>query len=315
MAHEVETMVFQGQVPWHGLGTPITDATTFQEGFELAGLDWMVDTKPLWTEDGVKVDHRAAYRTSDGRILGVVGPRWTPLQNREAFDIFEPLIDSGELKLHTAGSLRNGERIWCLLQMTAAPSEIVKGDEISKFVLLSNGHDGKLAVRMGFTPIRVVCANTEALARNHKASKLIRVRHNRFVKDNCEKLRDIMNLANAEFETTAEQYRMLAGRSISAKDLTKYVKVVLDIDTKKSDDDLSTRKKNIIDRVLWYFENGRGQDLEGVKGTWWAGYNAVTEYVNHEFGRNNNNRMDSVWFGQNQTLMTKALDQALAMSA
>jgi len=320
MSHEVETMVFAGALPWHGLGTPITDAHTFQEGFELAGLDWEVETGPLYyfDENNERVlfkKRRRVFRTSDNRTLGSVGPKWTPLQNREAFDIFEPLVESGDLKLHTAGSLRNGERIWCLLQMTAAPAEIVKGDEIAKFVLLSNGHDGQLAVRVGFTPIRVVCANTEALARNHKASKLIRVRHSRFVKENCEAIRDVMNLANAEFETTAEQYRLLAARQINEHDLRKYIKLVLEIDTSKSEDELSTRKKNLMDRVQWYFENGKGQDLKGVNGTWWGAYNAVTEYYNHEFGRNANNRMDSVWFGQNQTVVTRALDQALAMSA
>ena len=94
MAHEVEKMVFAGEVPWHGLGTEIDDATTFWDAFEMAGLNWQVDTKPLFTGEGEKVTHRASYRTSDNRILGIVGPRWTPLQNRDAFKIFEPLVES-----------------------------------------------------------------------------------------------------------------------------------------------------------------------------------------------------------------------------
>jgi phage/plasmid-like protein (TIGR03299 family) len=307
-------MVFQGEVPWHGLGTPITDAHTFEEGFQLAGLDWEVKTRHLFTSDGEQVTHRAAYRESDGRILGIVGPRWEPLQNREAFDIFEPLVESGELKLHTAGSLRNGERIWVLLQMATDPTPIVKGDEICHFVLLSNGHDGKLAVRLGFTPIRVVCANTEALARSSTASKLIRVRHNKFVRENCEKLRDIMNLANQEFEATTEQYKFLASKSINKKDLEKYIKIVMGLHDKK-DDDISTRSKNLMNRIEWYFDNGKGNKLPGVEGTYWAAYNAVTEYLNHEQGRNNNNRMDSVWFGVNANMASKAFDTALALAS
>ena len=314
MAHKVEKMVFAGATPWHGLGTEINQETSFWDSFELAGLDWEVDTKPLFTGDGEKVSHRAAYRVSDGRILGIVGKRWTPLQNRDAFEIFEPLVDAGEMVIHTAGSLRNGERIWALCQLNQDNSEIVAGDEVAKFVLLSNGHDGKLAVHFGFTPIRVVCANTEALARGSKASKLVRVRHSRFVKQNVQDLRNVMNFANQEFEATAEQYRYLASKGINSEDLDKYIKIVLGIG-EKSADEMTTRSKNIVSSIEDLFESGRGSDIAGVRGTYWGAYNAVTEYLNYSKGRTANNRMDSVWFGQNGTMNQKALDTALELSA
>ena len=314
MAHQVEKMVFAGATPWHGLGTEIDQDTGFWEAFDSAGLNWEVDTKPLFTSDGEKVSHRAAYRVSDGRILGIVGKRWTPLQNRDAFEIFEPLVDAGEMVIHTAGSLRNGERIWALCQLNQNNSEIVAGDEVAKFVLLSNGHDGKLAVHFGFTPIRVVCANTEALARGSKASKLVRVRHSRFVKQNVQELRDVMNFANQEFEATAQQYRYLASKSINSDDLDKYIKIVLGVDN-KSDDEMTTRSKNIILQVKGLFEGGKGSDIVGVRGTYWGAYNAVTEYLNYSKGRTTNNRMDSMWFGQNGTMSQKALDTALEISA
>ena len=314
MAHKVEKMVFAGATPWHGLGTEINQETSFWDSFELAGLNWEVDTKPLFTGDGEKVSHRAAYRVSDGRILGIVGKRWTPLQNRDAFEIFEPLVDAGEMVIHTAGSLRNGERIWALCQLNQDNSEIVAGDEVAKFVLLSNGHDGKLAVHFGFTPIRVVCANTEALARGSKASKLVRVRHSRFVKQNVQDLRNVMNFANQEFEATAEQYRYLASKGINSEDLDKYIKIVLGIG-EKSADEMTTRSKNIVSSIEDLFEGGRGSDIAGVRGTYWGAYNAVTEYLNYSKGRTANNRMDSVWFGQNGTMNQKALDTALELSA
>ena len=314
MAHKVEKMVFAGATPWHGLGTEINQDTSFWDAFELAGLDWEVDTKPLFTGDGEKVSHRAAYRVSDGRILGIVGKRWTPLQNRDAFEIFEPLVDAGEMVIHTAGSLRNGERIWALCQLNQDNSEIVAGDEVAKFVLLSNGHDGKLAVHFGFTPIRVVCANTEALARGSKASKLVRVRHSRFVKQNVQDLRNVMNFANQEFEATAEQYRYLASKGINSEDLDKYIKIVLGIG-EKSADEMTTRSKNIVSSIEDLFESGKGSDIVCVRGTYWGAYNAVTEYLNYSKGRTANNRMDSVWFGQNGTMNQKALDTALELSA
>ncbi len=314
MAHEVEKMVFAGETPWHGLGTQIDEKTSFWDSFSLAGLDWQVTTEPLYRENGDSVKAQVAVRETDDRVLGVVGPRWTPLQNREAFEVFEPLVDSGDMTLHTAGSLRGGERVWVLCQLNMDNSEIVRGDEIAKFALLSNGHDGKLAVHFGFTPIRVVCANTEALARGSKASKLIRVRHHRFVKQNVQKLRDIMNLANQEFEATAEQYRFLASQPINDKDLRKYVRIVLDVN-EGDFDDLSTRSQNIVKEVERLFVEGKGNNLPGVMGTYWAAYNGVTEYLNYSKGRTNENRMDSLWFGANGNLNARALETALTLTS
>ena len=314
MSALVEKMCHFGEMPWHGESEALTGTESANEVMVKAGLDWSVVTKPLFLEDGTSVPAQASIRESDNSVLGVVGPRWTPLQNADAFSVFEPLVESGDMAWHTAGSLRDGQRVWVLCQLNLDNSEIVKGDEIAKFALLSNGHDGKLAVHFGFTPIRVVCANTEALARECKASKLIRVRHHRFVKENVEALRDVMNIANQEFEATCDQYRFLASRSINQEDLEKYVKIVFN-QHGKDDEEIPTRSKNIMLKVQEYFDSGMGQNIEGVSGTYWAAYNAVTEYLNYEKGRNTQNRLDSLWFGQNGVMSQKALAQAVALAA
>ena len=56
-----------------------------------AGLDTDVEKVPLVTSDSlVKVDHFAIRRVQDGKILGTVGARYHPLQNRDAFKWFAP---------------------------------------------------------------------------------------------------------------------------------------------------------------------------------------------------------------------------------
>jgi len=318
MAANVETMVYAGETPWHGLGTQIDDSVSFEDAFQKSGLDWEVKTEPLYRANGdLFPNSRAVIRDLDDSVLGSVGSRWTPLQNRDAFTIFEPLIESGDMSLHTAGSLKNGQRIWVLCQLNLNNAEIVPGDEIAKFALLSNGHDGILAVHFGFTPIRVVCSNTEAMARSSKASKLIRVRHHRFVKENVEKLRDIMNLANQEFETTAESYRFLASRQINSDDLDKYVRIVFNMQSKADDNiqPLTTRSANIKNEVIRLAIEGQGNNMPGVNGTWWAAYNGVTEYMNYQQGRNGDNRLNSLWFGQNKNLNGIALETALVLAS
>ena len=314
MSALVEKMCHFGQMPWHGESESLVGNESAHDMMVKAGLDWTVKTEPLFRADGSEVSGRASIRESDDSVLGMVGPRWTPLQNRDAFSVFEPLVESGDMAWHTAGSLRDGQRVWVLCQLNLDNSEIVPNDEIAKFALLSNGHDGKLAVHFGFTPIRVVCANTEAMARKSGASKLIRVRHHRFVKENVDSLRDVMDVANQEFEATAQQYRMLASRQINQEDLKKYVKIVFGVG-KKDDKDIGTRQQNILNKVENLFETGLGTDIPGVQGTWWGAYNAVTEYLNYEKGRTTANRLDSLWFGQNGVQNSNALESALLLAA
>jgi len=309
MAHEVENMFFIGDTPWHGLGRQVINAPTSEEAIKLAGLDWAVRKIPLITADGTSraVDHNAIERVTDGSILGVVGPRFTPLQNSEAFKFFDPFVTSGEASYETAGSLRMGQRVWILAAINRSPIEVVKGDLVKKYILLSNSHDGTLAVRVGFTPIRVVCANTLKIAHDNEASKLIRVRHTARMNQTLENVRDIMNLANAEFEATAVQYKRLALSACTLEDLERYVKVVFNKD--KDTPQFNTMKEKITS----YFEAGKGAEFH--RGTMWGAYNAVTEYLGYDHGRSEDNRLNSLWFGASDTINQKAFDEALKMAA
>jgi len=309
MPAAVENMMFVGETPWHGLGNKVDDGINVNDAIVAAGLDWEVGLKDLQTVDGTPVSHRATYRKSDGSILGVVGPRYTPLQNKDAFDWFQPFLDANECSIHTAGSLHYGQKVWVLAQLNRDNSEIVSGDEVCKFILLSNSHDGTTAIRVGYTPIRVVCVNTLAFAHNHTNSKLIRIRHTRSSQKNLESVRDIMDNINAEFEATAEQYRFLAGKNFNQADINKYVKVVLGID-KTPDEDIKTRTRNIMDEIMSRIE-GPKQSATNVRGTWWAAYNGFNEYLNYAKGRTTDNRLDSLWFGVNANDNVKALNTAL----
>ena len=308
MPANVETMFYAGATPWHGLGEKLEDAPTISEAIEASGLNWEVGTKDLVTVDGQPVPARATYRKSDDSILGVVGPRYVPLQNKDAFEWFQPFVDAGECSLHTGGSLSDGQKVWVLAQLNRDPSTVVAGDEVHKFILLSNSHDGTTAIRVGYTPIRVVCVNTLAFAHNHADSKLLRIRHTQSAQGKLDNVRDIMDNINAQFEATAEQYRFLASRDFNQRDVQKYVKVLLGID-KKPEEDIKTRTRKIMDEILGTIE-GPKQSMPGVRGTWWAAYNGFNEYLNYSKGRNTSNRLESLWFGQNGTDNNKALNLA-----
>jgi len=336
MPAEVESMFYVGEVPWHGLGKPIPEGKklSISEGIQASNLDWEVGLFPLsigagnvlhWRDGeiiegdpiadelvGTKVKRYSTVRLTDNAILGNVGPTWRPLQNQQAFDFFQPFLEAGEAELHTAGSLYGGAKVWVLAKLNRDPIEVAKDDPIVKFILLSNSHDGTTSIRVGFTPIRTVCANTLAMAHNNEFSQLIRVRHTGQTEDTLEKVRELMDTANARFEATAEQYKILANSNVANnKDLVNYIKIVLNA-KENAKGEIPTRSLNIIASIVESFEGG-GEigDLMPKGSTWWRAYNAINTRLNHTAGRSRETRMGSLWFGNNANINAMALTTAV----
>lgn len=316
MAAAVESMFSVKETPWHKLGVVLNEAPTIAQAIIQAGLNWTVLEEPVYTMAGQSLSEHSKrfYRSTDGKTLGVVGPKTYPLQNAEAFDFFQPFVDAKECSLETAGSLCEGQKVWVMAKMNRDNCVISQGDEVAKFILLSNSHDGTTAIRVGFTPIRVVCANTLRMAHGDKASKLIRVRHSKNVKENLEAIRDIMNVANAEFEATAEQYRLLASKQLHQSDLRKYVKIVFAMEEEVGGLPKSTRSKNILENIVKLFESGMGNSLPGTRGSYWAAYNAVTQYLSYERGNTADTRINGLWFGEGNRINGLALETALNLA-
>jgi phage/plasmid-like protein (TIGR03299 family) len=322
MAHELELMangrhaMFSvARTPWHRLGTVVQDAPNAADAIRLAGLDWPVELRRLRMADGREVEANAVVRTTDGAILGHhVGAGWTPLQNADAFAWFNPFVESGECSFETAGSLRGGSRVWILAQLNRKPAEIADGDTVRKFLLLSNSHDGSLAVRVGFTPIRVVCANTLAMAHGNGGSRLIRLRHTSGLAAALADIRDTVNTANEAFEATAAQYRKLAqSKVVNRADLRKYVIRSLEL-PEGPKGELSTKAANILAAVMDNAFAGLGNSNPAVAGTWWTAYNAVTEFLSYGRGRSEDSRVNALWFGDGATINCRALATALEMA-
>jgi Domain of unknown function (DUF932) len=161
-------------------------------------------------------------------------------------------------------------------------------------------------LRAGFTPIRVVCANTFRMAHNANSdeNKLVKLLHTKNVTTALDALRDTMRVANSRFEATAEQYRKLASYQVSYADLRRYVKIVLGVEN-ENEYSLPGKTMTKLRSILMLAQRGRGNKGK----TLWDGYNGVTEY-----GRTHETRLDALWFGASAQLSQKALDVALTMA-
>ncbi len=145
MAHELATvngstsMMFVGEVPWHGLGTKLDSPATARETIEAAGLNYEVTLSDMTTTGGIPIPSRkAVVRTDTNDVLGVVGNSYVPVQNRQAFGFLDAIAAEGGIRYHTAGALRRGERIWLLGKLPGSIRVKNSEDVTEKYLLLSN---------------------------------------------------------------------------------------------------------------------------------------------------------------------------------
>ena len=319
MAHEVETLTYYGQVPWHGLGNPLPEEglRDWKIACETAGLSWKVVQETLLiAANGHAVEsHVANVRASDNKILGVVGSDYEVLQNCEAFEWFGPILESGDATIEAAGALRGGSRIFALAKISGAEGQVREfsvnastPDNVNRYILLSHSHDGSLAVRVGITDIRVICHNTLTAAHDSESSKLIRLRHTKNVKKNLETVREILDVTRQGFFATLEQYRLLASAEFNQSDILRYVELVFNVDPNLT---LHKRTKDRINQIVDLAYHGKGNN----GATLWDAYNAVTEFTSWHRGTSNETRLNSVWFGDSAKLNKKAFDTALELVA
>ncbi|MBW8003057.1 MAG: DUF932 domain-containing protein [Planctomycetes bacterium] len=307
----VESMFYTGQTPWHGIGVALESPPTALEAIRAAGLNWRVEKQPIFTPHRGTDDLKeipgfsAVVRRDKRRVLGIVGKNWQPLQNRDAFKFFDPFIESKVADYHTAGSLKEGQQVWVLAKLRADPMTVVKGDEVEKYLLLSNSHDGKAAVSVRFSPVRVVCWNTLGMAESDDASPFLRIRHAGNLRQTMQRVQEVVDITNRTFEATLEQYRWLAKRQVG--NVHKFVLDVLQVP------DDAEKPPRALSNIIELFENGRGQDNKLVRGTMWAAYNSITEWVDHERGRDGT-RLHSAFYGEGRRIKQRALTVATEMA-
>jgi phage/plasmid-like protein (TIGR03299 family) len=318
MAHEIaktdgrDAMMYVGEPPWHGLGRELAEAPTAAEAIAQAGLDYEVLQLPTFAagpHGSVPMpDLFLNVRSDTLDILGRVSDKYKAVQNREAFDFLDSVVREGEVRYETAGALGVGERIWMLGRL---PGHIrVRGtDDVSnKYLLLYNSHDGSSALRVLFTIVRVVCANT-ARAALADVDAGISIRHAGDLDKKVEEARRTLGLASDYFTAFGEGADFLAGFRPGRGHLEAYFRSLYP-DPKAGD---PGRARSTRASLFGLFETGMGADMPGIKGTAWAAYHAVTEHVDHHVGTDRKRRLESAWFGDGSKLKSKAFDLAIAM--
>lgn len=322
-------MFFVGKTPWHGLGQELDNPATAEEAIRAAHLDWTVSLEPVYEAtnlgppNGQVEPYRFVRRSDNGAILGMRTKAYSPVQNVGCFSLFDAVIGPGEGVYETAGALKGGKVVWILAKVGDS-REVVPGDIVEPYILLSTSHDGSLPLSMRPTVQRVVCKNTldAALNRGNK-SDIVTIRHSGDVAVKAVAARKALRLSGLYFSRMMEGIEALVAKQMNGADVTAFTNSLLR-PWKHASEGWSLLHREEVkthrflsegrEKLEELFVTGRGQELPGVRGTAWAAYNATTEYVDYwqRVGRgaigepDDGDRLYKSWFGTGKDLKMRA---------
>lgn len=306
MAHKVETMAYTNEVPWHGLGEYVADEITTDDMLLRAGLSWGVEKRPMYLEGGAPVpDFFALTRDKDNKVLDVVGNRYIPTQNREAFEFFREFVEAGSAKMETAGSLRGGQYVWGLANLNQ--SFKLKGkDEVRGYLLLAVPHQQGKSNIAKVTATRVVCNNTLTLALDGVDE--VRINHRRaFDAAAVERAKEALGVAREEFSEFEKNARVLQGINLTREDALRILAPVYQPQEEAVTlDDMNPK----LASVMHAYDHAPG----AVPGNAWGVLNAVTYYSDHIASRSADRRLTNAWFGKTAKQKEKVLARLLDMA-
>lgn len=311
-------------LPWHvtlsrQLGTPelMQDAgrlMTVAEAIDMfAGFE--VEMQDCLAANGKLVPNkRVTVRMDTGEPLGVVGPAYKLHSVKDAFGFADNLVDDGQAKYETGAVMRGGA--WVFLSMELDHLDItVPGDpsDIKTFLVVSTSFDGSRHTEAHVTRVRTVCRNTFELGKEGALS-YFRIKHLGSLEGKLAEARKALGIAFKNTEYVNEITRELAGKKLVEKQIREiFETAVWPIDPEASEATIEKSHARLA------FENYlNSPTLEGIRGTAWGAYNAVTEYLDHEVtyksrtrGSAEDARADSLLFGRSKNAKDRALSALL----
>ncbi len=285
---------------WHRLGQTVGHTMTAREALDAAHLaNWNVrkmalhvQPKPVITDTGVTTpaplvvpDFYATVRDNpiNGEldVLGVVGAKYTPVANEASCELLDALVDAaGDAHFETAGALKGGRETFITvklpntMQFNAADGSV---DTTEFYIAALNSHDGSSAFRLLVTPIRIVCANTQAIAIS-RARASFSIRHTGGARESIAEARNALKLTWRYIEEFEAQVSALYEQPMETEQMRDFAHQLLEVDDAPS----AAAAKNRRDKAngiikLWT----SSPTIRSIAGTKYAALNAVTEYFDH----------------------------------
>ncbi len=309
MAHQFDRGVMD-KSSWHKLENlgVFTDAASMIAHGEDSGA-WPVSTefRKLMSqlEDGSLIfsDYQknlvGHYKAHPPRILGTVGGKFNPTTKEQRDSIIEAIVKAGG-KPTGAFSLREGRTIIGTFEINGRGP-----NGISTQMLLADSTDGRIKLCLGFTSIRVVCANTLARAFMDNGNSFAKLGHNSTLEEKVKILIPALENAVELGHSVQETYSKALQIKLSNDDYNHALDIVAPIpEGEEVSQRAITRVENEREDLLKAMTLAVNRDGEDTLASLW---NGLTFLVDRKFDKKGNvvarahgdsSPLDSLLFGE-----------------
>lgn len=311
---------FAGVQPaWHRIGTVLSKEAQedYMLAMEEAALNYKVEkiqfTNPFYSPEDTEgvtpqfLDAYGTFRMDTKEHLGTVKSQYEVIQNADAFNFLEELIDGG-MRVVSLGSFKSGAVVFA--NILAKEAEVVKGDPVQNYLQVVTSHDGTLSLDFFSSVVQMVCQNT--LRRAMRAAKHhLKINHTKTASVKLEQATAFLRLVGRDIDDFNEKLRFLTTKRITPEIEELFLNKLIG---EVPEDAKSKRKANMREAILQSPDNS--EVVRGISGTAYALLNRVTNYVDHfsEGTTSPEKRAISAAFGSGDARKRKAIDVLLEMS-
>jgi phage/plasmid-like protein (TIGR03299 family) len=254
---------------------------------EQTGLNWEVSKEPLISSiDESPTRVFGTFKKTSRQFLGAVKSRYEVYQNHQLAEAIITAADSINVEYNNGGEMKKGKRVF--LQATL-PDEYIGKSVVKRNLTALNSHDGTTSIAFGSSNTVVVCENT--FFRAYK--DLSKFKHSISAPQKVKALAMDMNAAIRADEQLMNNFKLMSEIRLEDNMVDKVINKIFKISSHPQDD-ISTRKKNIIDS----FNIALDTEIKLEGNNVWGLFNAVTRYTNHIASpEDNTSRLDYIMAG------------------
>jgi len=317
------------------VGTLVPENVSATEAFRQAGLDWTAEKRSVYFQgaDGPQpsAEHCSIVRSDTNALLGIHGVGYEPVQNSSLINLLDYLRE--DCSIESVLSIRNGRKIFVSASINTE-AEVVPGDPVRRYLHAFNSHDGSSSFGVFFSDVRLACANQLAYMTGRAVGRAVdngqglRMKHTANVTAFAAKLPELINLERRSFTHSMEELRALSRVRLTPDLATTILgatfadKLATPIKDKTTQE---LRPRTLADlpeigtiRGHYSGHSGMGIDTEGVRGTVYGLFNAITQFTTHDSGRAKDElerartRLESLWGGPGARRIERAREACLA---